>query len=131
MQERYERLRGFLAAGTAAPFVWGQNDCSMWCASWIRDVHGIDPAAAFRGTYATADECAALVEQQGGLEAFADRLLTKAGMRRAIAPEPGDVAVVHTLIGPAMMIYTGLSWAWKSPHGVLFARREPIVAWAV
>lgn len=131
MNERYEKLRAFLAEGAATPFVWGQTDCSMWCASWIKAVHGVDPAASLRGTYATAEECAALIERHGGFVELVAGILKPLQLKPAVTVSPGDVAVVQTPIGPTMMISAGLSWAWKSEGGVFFSRRDPIQVWAV
>lgn len=60
-------LAEFIAATRAEPFVWGKNDCALWCASAVAHVTGIDPAADLRGRYASRFECRQIIMDAGGL----------------------------------------------------------------
>lgn len=48
------RLDRFLIANRMTPFEWGAWDCSLWVASAIEAMTGVDIAADFRGKYSTA-----------------------------------------------------------------------------
>lgn len=60
----------FLARTYKDPFVWGQNDCALWCASAVCDGTGFDPAADLRGTYFSRFECRRIQMRAGGLVAL-------------------------------------------------------------
>ena len=47
------RLDKFLIANRTTPFAWGTWDCSLWVASAIEAMTGVDIAADYRGTYST------------------------------------------------------------------------------
>ncbi|MFA1625235.1 hypothetical protein ACDY96_21335 [Rhizobium mongolense] len=48
-------------------FLWGGmggDDCVMFCASWVADQTGIDPAAHVRGTYGDEEGAVAFVAKK-------------------------------------------------------------------
>lgn len=63
-------LPQFIASSLADPFVWGQNDCALWCASGVLACTGYDPASDLRGTYKSWFECRQVLMRAGGLEAL-------------------------------------------------------------
>lgn len=130
---RSEQLRLFVQAGMRTQFVWGQRDCCLWVCDWIAQVRGVDPAASLRGTYSSKEECDALLAAHGGLGPLADDLAASAGLAVTADPSPGDVAMVETKIGPALMLVTALGvFAWKSREGVLFdVQSTATKVWAV
>ena len=46
---------------------WGQTDCGLWAAGWVKSVTGSDPCAAYRGTYSTPFGCRQVVQRNGGM----------------------------------------------------------------
>lgn len=75
-----------------AAHVWGECDCMLVLADWVRAVRGFDPAADLRGTYGDPDVCAV------GRAYRADPLPV---CRRAFGalpevarPAPGDIALL-------------------------------------
>ncbi len=64
------RVRGWETAlnrhvEQARPFAWGQNDCALWCADWVRAATGQDFASQWRGRYASEAELAELLASRG------------------------------------------------------------------
>ena len=49
-----ERLNETVRAALARPFAWGTHDCATFAADCVLAMTGADPAARWRGTYATA-----------------------------------------------------------------------------
>jgi hypothetical protein len=49
------------------PWQWGETDCGLWAAGWVASVTGVDPCAAYRGTYDTPFGCRRLVQRNGGM----------------------------------------------------------------
>jgi hypothetical protein len=73
--EGWERLLAeYIRQVYDSVFVWGQNDCALWCADWVKLATGQDLAAEWRGQYASEDELRALMEQRRfpSYEAIAD-----------------------------------------------------------
>lgn len=64
-------LAGHIAAARDREFAWGEHDCVLWCADWVRTLTGTDPASRWRGTYSTEAE-AQTVLRALGLSAWAD-----------------------------------------------------------
>lgn len=126
-----EALAAFLRRALHEPFVWGRQDCALWSASWIGEFRGTDPAAHFRGRYSTALGCSRLLKREGGLETIACRLAAISGLVATSSPEPGDVGIINTIIGPALTIRTASGWAWKAKRGVSIVPATAVVAWSV
>lgn len=125
-------LVGFLREVARRPFIWGQTDCILTGADWVRAVEGWDPAEGYRGAYADEDEAKALLTASGGLAA-----MIQGRMRRETIAHPraGDVGVVvvRGLNGRSEVtaICTGARWAAKSPGGLWIGRAECVAAWRV
>jgi hypothetical protein len=131
MTDRASRLTAFLAEGSALPFVWGERDCTLWVADWIKAERGFDPAAARRGSYATASECWRLLRRAGGLASVVTVALAQASLAETDAPDVGDVGLVETAVGPMMAICTGAAWALKSIDGIAILPIAPVRVWAL
>lgn len=86
-------LGRFIAATITDEFVWGQNDCALWCASAVLSCTGFDPAADLRGTYASEVDCKILLSKSGGL-------MRVIGSRMSgFAPLNGDGVVIAKMDG--------------------------------
>lgn len=136
-------LIAYLGAAGRAPFRWGGLDCFLFVADWIERVTGIDPAGAYRGAYTTPREARALIRANGGALAFAERLLTQAGLMETSDAMTGDVGLVHaalaigterrTVMVPVGGICTGVrGWAVKTAGASLTVAPCPLIrAWAL
>lgn len=138
MSERNGRvdmvLRSFLSDAGKTPFAWGVHDCCLIIADWWLAVHGVDPAADIRGTYATKEECHALLDREGGMRALIERYATAVGAERVSTPKAGDFGLVTLATGgevAAIMASDG-KWAAKSERGLVAFRHASIeAAWSI
>jgi hypothetical protein len=128
-----ERLPAFLADLARRPFQYGETDCFMAAAEWIGICHGVNPAAAWRGTYSNAEECASVLKEHGEFPRAAARGLREFGLERTTNPLPGDVAVVRYCEAWYGAIRTpGHRWAIKCRDGVRATNDLRVVAaWKV
>lgn len=119
-------------------FRWGGmggDDCTTFCATWLQESIGIDPAADYRGTYASAEGARAILDNAGGAVAFATKALEPLGFHRIQHPEDGDVGVVKAPIGAGQgiseicAIKFGPLWVVLGPSGVVAKKLNHIAAW--
>lgn len=45
-------------------FQWGENDCALWSAEWVKKATGNDYAADWRGLYSTEAELQSLLSER-------------------------------------------------------------------
>ena len=125
-------LASFLSRGAAIPFRWGVRDCALWACEWVLERRGVDPLADYRGTYALAEEARAIMAPHGGLAGLMTQACALAGLERVETSRLGDIGIVGTLMGPAVMIATDDGrWAGKAPRGVTILRASPVNVWRV
>ncbi|MER8925776.1 hypothetical protein [Mesorhizobium sp. M0859] len=77
----------------------GGEDCTTYCASWVFEATGKDPAADLRGTYFTAEDAEAILQAAGGVESLVGARLTALDFRRVSEPRDGDIGIVRALTG--------------------------------
>ncbi len=131
-----ERLAAVIAAARGRPFAWGRHDCCLFAAECVAAITGVDPAAGWRGRYASENEALALVRTEGhegvreAVAAVADQqgwpAIAVAAARR------GDVAwlarrhraVVAVVVGARLLAVGtgGLVW---------FSRAAALGAWRI
>ncbi|MGQ3213015.1 MAG: DUF6950 family protein [Shinella sp.] len=133
------KIKGFLCLPHR--FRWGGvggDDCMTFCATWIRECTGIDPASGLRGTYNTKAEAHAILARHGGSLNFMNAKLVPHGCRRVDAPQDGDIGLVRMLAGETYgdvqmtevgAVRFGPLWASISPRGVVVQRAEEIAVW--
>ncbi|APE43419.1 hypothetical protein BOO69_08310 [Sulfitobacter alexandrii] len=123
------------------PFIWGETDCMLVLADWIRTVRGADPADHIRGTYDSPGSC----QRETGflrtpVEAVEKCLSTIGGLPRVDEPAPGDIALIRIADGrgglmTAGAIWTGTAWGCKGPEGTTTISPRAVVEvtaiWAV
>jgi hypothetical protein len=70
-------LINHLEASADSLFVWGKNDCALWCADWILTITGNDLAHDLRGKYSTQLQADTLLKNMGfdTVADYADKLL--------------------------------------------------------
>ncbi|WP_421581616.1 DUF6950 family protein [Shinella sp. M31] len=122
-------------------FRWGGaggDDCMTFCATWIAERTGTDPAAPLRGTYSTKAGAHAVMADFGGPLKFMEIHLSNVGASRTDDPQDGDIGLVRMLAGECAddvavaevgAIRFGPLWASISPAGVIARRAEMVAAW--
>ena len=106
------RLARYLAAEQDRPMAWGASDCVLFAAGGIEAVTGVDLAADWRGTYATAEEAARVLRSLGcrTVAELADLYLSRHD--RPAQARPGDIVLIEEgalgslgiSVGPAVRV---------------------------
>lgn len=123
-------LGAFLDEAARTPFAWGVHDCLLFTADWIRVRTGIDPAAPWRGTYASEDEAQAILTRYGGLAAFAAARAIEADLVPA-TPHLGAVGLVRSGTVTTGALFDGLRWVTPSARGLFARRAAPVAVWGL
>lgn len=119
---------------------WGDCDCFLWPADWVRLSGWPDPAAAWRGRYRTALGASRIVRRAGGVEAMWRTEAARAGLRPTARPVPGDVGLVRRAtadVGPTLSGLIGAinlgagEWAVRTREGVRTGRWTAAEVWRV
>ena len=131
MSLRSEALNAFLADGALLPFVYGERDCAIWVADWIKSQNGRDPALRLRGTFDSAFGSLRLVHRAGGLAGLVAGLMERLRLPETAEPQLGDVGVISTRKGELAAICTGDRWAVKTKDGIAIVKASPVKAWTV
>ncbi|TIR34579.1 MAG: hypothetical protein E5X35_07655 [Mesorhizobium sp.] len=123
---------------------WGGmagDDCTTFCAAWVFEATGKDPANDLRGTYFDADGAEDIIRAAGGIETLVSTKLTALGFRRVSDPRDGDIGIVRTMTGfdadgmrvkdiPAIKF--GPLWAVMSARGPMVKKLDWTgVAWRI
>lgn len=77
----------------AVDFVWGRSDCILQVCDHVKAVTGVDPAAAWRGTYDSEAAAQAVMAPFGGVLGIMAHGMAAAGFEQG-PPAPGRPAVV-------------------------------------
>lgn len=109
------------------PWKWGEADCCTAACTVFAQLYGIDPAAEFRGRYATRAEAELLVHEAGG---FA-RLLRAAARRHGLVPCGERIGALGVVAGEGLVVCAapGL-WLGKTECGFT-TRHRARVGWHV
>ena len=94
------RLIDFIEAASGRPFSWGEHDCCLFAADWVREATGSDPAAGYRGRYRSRSGAARLLREIAGgeVETAASRALGLP-LPSPLLARRGDVALVAGALG--------------------------------
>jgi len=101
-----QRLAAYVAECGRRPFEPGAHDCALFAAGAVEAMTGEDPAAEFRGRYASLAEGLRAL-REAGIEdhvAAAAAALPEIAVRDA---RPGDLAAVRTPEGLALGVVQG------------------------
>ncbi|WP_353682845.1 hypothetical protein [Mesorhizobium sp.] len=119
----------------------GGDDCTTFCAAWVFEATGKDPAADLRGTYFTAEDAEAVLQAAGGIESLVGANLMALGFQRVSEPRDGDIGIVRVPTGfwadsvivkeiPAIKF--GPLWAVMSARGPMVKKLDWTgVAWRI
>ena len=124
-------LPEFLRAAAATPFAPGGFDCVLMACDWVKAARKVDPAAPWRGTYATRLEALRIIARAGGMAALVDKGMAQVGLVPTLDPLPGDVAVVEMEGETVMAIRTMIGWASRGPRGLITGPAVVQKAWSV
>lgn len=122
-------LVDLLEARMRAPFAWGKraNDCASFAATAVAVQGGPDVLGRLPD-WSTQRGAVRVLRQRGGLEAIVGTLL--AAVPTALAAR-GDVALVMTSTGPALMVVEGATLVGPGPSGLVRRPRADMVrAWS-
>lgn len=110
----------------------------MTLADWVHRVRGVDPAAPWRGKYATEDGANAIVSAHGGLDKLVGAALAPLRVGKTGAPVAGDIAaVMMPMRGDACGVIAaghGLYYVATVDRGVMLLRRPStaiVAAWSL
>ena len=133
-------LAAWLSEQGRRPWVWGECDCTMWVADWIKAVSGIDPAERYRGRYRTQRGAEHVLKHRGGFVQMVGWRMDDAGFARTAAPGDGDVGIVKApiarartmpVVGTVMGIRYRGTWITRSAIGLHFENFELVNGWTV
>jgi hypothetical protein len=121
----------FVAAEASQPFAWGVTDCCSTADRWIRIRRGISPISLdeWDGSRGAAMEC---ILHPYALPARFNRAMRKAGIKRTIDPQPGDVGLVLFDRRACVAIHTGAVWFSRHEDGLVGAPLKNVwKAWKI
>lgn len=130
---QWQSLLGALFAERAQDhFEWGRNDCALFAADCVLTATGFDPAAEFRGKYATEREALRLLKETN-LEKLADRWFPR--LPSPLAATSGDIGLVMVKESglEAFVVCGGGQW-WYGPaeNGLApYPRSDIRIAWGI
>ena len=123
-------LAAFIEARRARAFCWGEHDCALMAADWVREATGADFAADLRGTYQTAAEAQRIVHQRGGLLRLCDDALPRHAA--AAWAQRGDIVLAENDGRELLAVCAGHYAAAPGPQGlVAIAPAHWRAAWSV
>ncbi len=121
-------LSEHVAQANAKEFKWGEHDCALWCAEWVRKITGVDLALDWRRQYSTEAELDALLYARG-YETPADIADALGKVKEIHLAQRGDI-----LLHPCgtLGICTGVKGVFVTENGVITERTTKCVkAWGV
>lgn len=118
------KLHDYITAHLARPFVWGQHDCVLFAAGWVRNLTGSDPLAGLPA-WQNARQAVRAIRGAGGLVAALDARFTPIPPKQAM---DGDLALYRGCV----CLFSGASIVGPNLHGLEFVRRSAAgQAWRV
>ena len=112
-------------------FVWGQTDCIMATANYIRDVTGQDPALPWRGTYDDEAGAVAICSPYGGVLGLFRHGAALARLQALDAPVSGSAVVCDVGGKEVAGVYLGQRAAFMSLRGCVEMRAKVLGAWSL
>lgn len=123
------RLAEAVEQARELPFEWGSRDCCLWAATAVERVTGIDPAAAYRGSYSDEGGATALLASLGGLAAVAALVGPEISPLEAAM---GDVGLLNVEGADLLAVCIGARWLAVTASGLVdWPFRTATRAWRV
>lgn len=109
-------------------FEFGVHDCCLWAADVVLAATGTDPAEGLRGTYNDEQSAQAVIESMGGVPSIG---ASRFGDEIAVSlAQSGDVGMIDTDSGPALVAKVGTTWMAATAWGVSHIADDSVMrAW--
>lgn len=122
-----QELRRWLAE----PFVWGETDCGLSILAYAERMSGRAYDGAHLHTYRDARGAAEFLREQGGYQAYVDRVLTTLGWETTQEPRRGDVGMLRLTmgLGLTMCLCLGGAWAARGDRETIIIKGAALAAW--
>jgi Domain of unknown function (DUF6950) len=122
---RRKRLTEFSQRLDGEPFIYGENDCSMFPAQWVADITGKELNLPF---YDNREAAMDLITKAGGLVNVWSEILEPCGFQQRFdVPDYGDIGVVETRkfgdVGVIFLDFGIACWRTESGKVALFTPR--------
>ncbi len=130
-------LDQYLDRAARRPFAYGEHDCLLFLADWVREKRGVDPAEGLRGRYSGRLGALRLKLVHGGAAGLVASCVRLAGLERTSEPRAGDIGLLFALVPGASMpqivgaICAGERWVALAPSGLVASAAKPAAAWRV
>lgn len=112
-----QSLIDFISETAGKPVEWGVDDCSTWCARWVKRWKGIDLAIP---SYRSSEQAIALIAASRGLGNVWSGVADAACISERIdAPRLGDVGIMETARFGEVGIIFGANGTcfWRAVNG--------------
>lgn len=140
-----KELYDFLKDPSRGKFVYGTNDCALWCCHWIEQVSGINPAAHLINSYFSEYTCARLLHNNKGLKNLSRKTFSDFKFMKELEVTnledlmTGDIVLLEfddcdgSLFDCVMGIRVSNSYAFLGHNGIfyLYGNILPIAAWRI
>jgi hypothetical protein len=125
-----EALLEFIESRRQLPHAWGMNDCCMFCADAVQTITGVDPAAAWRGSYSDQAGAEAILAEHGGLEAFVTSIMGEP--TGPLCARRGDICLIAGPKGLLTGVCVGTTIAAPGDvEQIMFPLSKAIKTWQV
>lgn len=118
-----------------APIRWGRDDCAMWVAGVLRDIHKQDLGKGWRKLYRSEPGARRALKGGSLLRAVASTCRKHGWKRKAPSEaQPGDLGMFNTPergLACVVCLQGGPDpwWVGRIEHGVSYLRHVPPYAW--
>lgn len=117
-------LVSFIESHRVRPFCWGENDCCLFAADWIREATGRDIASDYRGKYSSALSASRILADEGGVVGVFRKAAEREGMV-VVAPsmvQRGDIIALNSDREPLLGVCIGSFGAFVTERGLRFVQ---------
>lgn len=126
-----ERMARYLTRYRKTPFAWGEHDCVLFAAGWIKEATGDDPLGELRGRWTDAMSAARLVRDLGGLAAAVTAVIG-APLASTTFAQRGDIALIEQEDARGLGIVVGTQVAVVTERGIGYVElSEAAAAWRI
>lgn len=125
-------LYAHLHRAMAEPFVWGQTDCMLDLANYLKALTGYDCAARFRGKYDSALSCQRVSGFLTDPVNPAAECIAEFPLEVTTKPQRGDVGVISIVSDRKVIdvggICLGRNWSTKAETGIVIGQPLKVLA---
>jgi len=124
-------LSDYLRTCALQTWKWGERDCALFVADWVRIATGRDGAAALRGQYASEAGAEGHIGPRGLADLVGD-CCAMIGIYRVAQTVPGDIAVIERAGRQVCAIRVADGWVMRDRRGLMRTPHVDVVAaWRV